>query len=152
VAIQARVNLESMNADGTVRPSGGTLTLYEPPTGPGIRVDGFGYTGYRTSTKFDSLLAKVIVQSGDGDLATAARKADRALSEFRIAGVATNIAYLRALLRSPAFADGGITTKYSEQHAAALFADATALMPAEKTGRRPGAKLASSDPLAVLRL
>jgi acetyl/propionyl-CoA carboxylase alpha subunit/acetyl-CoA carboxylase carboxyltransferase component len=150
VAIQARVNLESMNADGTARPSGGTLTLYEPPTGPGIRIDGFGYAGYRTSTKYDSLLAKVIVHSGDGELATAARKADRALSEFRIAGVATNIAYLRALLRSPAFADGGITTKYSAQYAAALFADATALMPAEKTGRRPGANLASSDPLAVL--
>jgi acetyl/propionyl-CoA carboxylase alpha subunit/acetyl-CoA carboxylase carboxyltransferase component len=149
-AIQARVNLETMNADATVRPSGGMLTLYEPPTGPGVRVDGFGYAGYRTGAKFDSLLAKVIVQSGDGDLASAARKADRALSEFRIAGVATNIAFLRALLRSPAFANGEMHTNFIDQNAAELFADATALMPSEKTSRRPGARLESTDPLAVL--
>jgi acetyl/propionyl-CoA carboxylase alpha subunit/acetyl-CoA carboxylase carboxyltransferase component len=150
VAIQARVNLETMNADGTVRPSSGRLTLYEPPSGPGVRVDGFGYAGYRTSARFDSLLAKVIVQSNDGDLASAARKADRALSEFRVAGVATNIAFLRALLRSSAFADGGMHTKFVEQNAAELFANATALMPADNIGRRPGARLESADPLAVL--
>ena len=150
LAVEARVNLETMNADGTVRPSGGLLTLYEPPTGPGVRVDGFGYAGYRTSAKFDSLLAKVIVQSGDGDLRSAARKADRALSEFRIAGVATNLAFLRALLRSPAFTDCEMHTKFIEQHAAALFADAAALAPQEKAGRRPGVTLESTDPLAVL--
>ena len=49
MAIQARVNLETMNADGTARPAGGTLLLYEPAAGPGVRVDGFGYAGYRTS-------------------------------------------------------------------------------------------------------
>ena len=47
-AIQSRVNLETMNPDGTARPTGGTLSVYEPPTGPGVRVDGFGYAGYRT--------------------------------------------------------------------------------------------------------
>ena len=104
MAIQTRVNLETMNADGTVRPTGGRLSLYEPPTGPGVRVDGFAYAGYRTSMRFDSLFAKVIVHSNEADLASAARKADRALSEFRIAGVATNIPFLRALLRSPEFA------------------------------------------------
>jgi acetyl/propionyl-CoA carboxylase alpha subunit/acetyl-CoA carboxylase carboxyltransferase component len=133
-AIQARVNLETMNADGSARPSGGTLTLYEPATGPGVRVDGFGYTGYRTSAKFDSLLAKVVVSSRDGDLASTARKSERALSEFRIAGVATNIPFLRALLRSPAFADGEIHTKYIEEHAPVLFADAAALTPADLPG------------------
>jgi acetyl/propionyl-CoA carboxylase alpha subunit/acetyl-CoA carboxylase carboxyltransferase component len=126
-AIQARVNLETMNADGGARPSGGTLTLYEPATGPGVRVDGFGYAGYRTSSKFDSLLAKVVVSSREGDFASTARKTERALSEFRIAGVATNIPFLRALLRSPAFAAGEIHTTYIEEHAPALFADAAAL-------------------------
>ncbi len=86
IAIQARVNLEMMNADGSARPTGGTLSLYEPATGPAVRVDGFGYSGYRTSGKFDSLLAKVIVHAADGDLAAAARKAERALAEFRIGG------------------------------------------------------------------
>jgi acetyl/propionyl-CoA carboxylase alpha subunit/acetyl-CoA carboxylase carboxyltransferase component len=131
IAIQARVNLETMNADGTARPAGGALAVYEPPTGPGVRVDGFGYAGYRTSAKFDSLLAKVIVHSVDGDLASAARKADRALSEFRIAGIATNLPFLRAILRSRAFAGGEVDTEYITRHAAGLFADAAALTPAE---------------------
>jgi pyruvate carboxylase len=58
VALQARVNLETMAADGTARPSGGTLAAYEPPAGPGVRVDGFGYAGYTTSARFDSLLVR----------------------------------------------------------------------------------------------
>jgi acetyl/propionyl-CoA carboxylase alpha subunit/acetyl-CoA carboxylase carboxyltransferase component len=125
-AIEARVNMETMQADGTARPAGGTLSLYEPPSGPGVRVDGFGYAGYRTSTKFDSLLAKVIVHTADGDLAAAARKADRALSEFRIAGVATNLPFLRALLQSRAFTAAEVHTRFIEEHAEALCVDAAA--------------------------
>src|SRR5690606_11378433 len=82
-AVQARVNLERMEADGTVRPSAGTIAIYEPPNGPGVRVDGFGYAGYATSLRFDPLLAKVIVHAESG-LAEAARAAERALGEFRI--------------------------------------------------------------------
>src|SRR5690606_19931670 len=44
-AVQVRVNMETLAADGSVRPGGGTLTAFEPPTGPGIRVDTFGYAG-----------------------------------------------------------------------------------------------------------
>jgi acetyl/propionyl-CoA carboxylase alpha subunit/acetyl-CoA carboxylase carboxyltransferase component len=150
VAIQARVNLEVMNADGTARPAGGTLLLYEPASGPGIRVDGFGYAGYRTSSKFDSLLAKMIVYTADGDLVTAARKAERALSEFRIAGVATNIPFLRALLRTPEFAAAAIHTRFIQEHAASLCAQAAELSPAGTPQRRAGAQLESLDPLAVL--
>ena len=152
VAIESRVNLESMNEDGTARPTGGTLSVYEPPSGPGIRVDGFGYSGYRTGVKFDSLLAKVIVHVGEGDLGRAARKAERALSEFRIAGVPTNIPFLRALLKSPAFANGEVHTRYIEEHAQALCTAATALTPKAdlKQTRRPGVKLETQDPLAVL--
>jgi acetyl/propionyl-CoA carboxylase alpha subunit/acetyl-CoA carboxylase carboxyltransferase component len=150
VAIQARVNLEVMNADGTARPTGGTLSLYEPASGPGIRVDGYGYTGYRTSGNFDSLLAKVIVHSVDSDPAAAARKTERALSEFRIAGVSTNIPFLRALLRTKAFAAGAVHTRFIEEHAAALCADAAALAPPETPARQAGVKLKTLDPLAVL--
>ncbi|HEV7357114.1 MAG TPA: carboxyl transferase domain-containing protein [Steroidobacteraceae bacterium] len=148
-AIEARVNLETMQADGTARPTGGTLSLYEPPSGPGVRVDGFGYAGYRTSSKFDSLLAKVIVHAADGDLVAAARKADRALSEFRIAGVATNLPFLRALLQSRAFTAAEVHTRFIEEHAEALCAEAAALAPAAPP-RHAGAKLETSDPLAVL--
>jgi acetyl/propionyl-CoA carboxylase alpha subunit/acetyl-CoA carboxylase carboxyltransferase component len=152
VAIESRVNLESMNTDGTARPAGGTLSVYEPASGPGIRVDGFGYSGYRTGVKFDSLLAKVIVHVSEGDLARAARKAERALSEFRIAGVPTNIPFLRALLKSPAFANGEVHTRYIEEHANALCAAAAALTPKADLNqtRRPGVKLDTQDPLAVL--
>src|SRR5580658_7337527 len=62
-AIQARINMESMGADGTAKPSGGTLTAFEVPSGPGVRVDTFGYAGYVTNPNFDSLLAKLIAYS-----------------------------------------------------------------------------------------
>ena len=55
--------METMRADGMAMPGGGTLTAFEPPSGPGVRTDTFGYAGYRTSPRFDSLLAKVIVHS-----------------------------------------------------------------------------------------
>ncbi len=130
VAIEARINLEAMNEDGTARPSGGSLLLYEPASGPGVRIDGCGYAGYRISSKFDSLLAKLIVHTAGGGFPTAARKAERALSEFRIAGVSTNIPFLRALLRSPAFAAGEVHTRYIQEHAASLCAQAAELAPA----------------------
>src|ERR1019366_663839 len=93
-AIQARVNMETIGADGSVRPGGGTMTVYEAPSGPGVRTDGFGYAGYRTSNAFDSFLAKVISRADD--FPTGVGRATRALSEFRIDGVATNIPFLRA--------------------------------------------------------
>ena len=95
VAIESRINMETMNADGSAKPAGGTLSVYEPASGPGVRVDGFGYSDYHTSVRFDSLLAKLIVHSVDGDLGAAARKAERTLKEFRIAGVPTNIPFLQ---------------------------------------------------------
>ena len=73
--------------------------------GPGVRVDTFGYGGYRTNPSFDSLLAKVVVHAPDGDFAHAAAFAARTLREFRIAGVATNLPFLSALLRRPDVAD-----------------------------------------------
>jgi acetyl/propionyl-CoA carboxylase alpha subunit/acetyl-CoA carboxylase carboxyltransferase component len=140
VAVQSRINLETMHADGTARPTGGTLIVYEPASGPGIRVDGFGYSGYQTCVKFDSLLAKLIVHVGEGDLATAAGKADRALSEFRITGVPTNIPFLRALLKNPAFAGGEVHTRFIEEHAEALCAEAAALTPVPPTDQGDAAR------------
>ena len=86
-AMQLRINMETMDATGATRPTGGTLAIFEPPSGPGVRVDTFGYAGYKTSAAFDSLLAKVIVHSPLQWLDVVA-KATRALREFRIEGVA----------------------------------------------------------------
>ena len=90
-AMQLRVNMESMQRDGTTRPTSGTLSAFEPPAGPGVRVDSFGYAGYRTSPAFDSLLAKVIAHSPSENFTDVVQRAYRALCEFRIEGVATNI-------------------------------------------------------------
>jgi pyruvate carboxylase len=59
IAIQLRINTETMQADGSTRPSGGTLRAFNPPSGPGIRLDTYTYTNYSTNPRFDSLLAKL---------------------------------------------------------------------------------------------
>jgi len=125
-AIQARVNMERMAEDGGVWPTGGTLTAFEPPAGLGVRTDTFGYAGYATNPRFDSLLAKVIAYAPTGGFAAAARKAARALSEFRIAGVATNQAFLQALLAHPQVLAGDLHTQFIDEHLGELLAAAQA--------------------------
>jgi acetyl/propionyl-CoA carboxylase alpha subunit len=157
-AVQSRINLETMTAQGAYRPSGGLLTSYDPPSGPGVRVDGFGYAGYETSTRFDSLLAKLIVHADD--LPTAVNRSRRALGEFKIAGTRTNIGFLQALLGSPALSAGELHTRYVEEHAADLLKQAPERAryfepaPAEpaQTVSRAGAEIDPNDPLAVLSL
>mgnify|MGYP002010263827 FL=1 len=79
-AIQARVNMETVAADGSVQPAGGRLSVYDAPSGPGVRTDGFGYAGYETAVAFDSLLAKVIASTKADDFSSAVRRLQRALS------------------------------------------------------------------------
>ena len=124
-AIQLRINMEVMQASGMAKPSGGTLAVFEPPSGPGVRVDTFGYAGYRTSAAFDSLLAKVIVHAPSFE--GACRKAERALREFRIEGVATNASFLRALLENEAVRGNRVTTRFLDAHVTDLVARADAL-------------------------
>jgi acetyl-CoA carboxylase carboxyltransferase component/biotin carboxyl carrier protein len=135
-AVQLRVNMETMQEDGSTRPAGGTLTAFEVPTGRGVRVETYGYAGYTTSPAFDSLLAKVIVHDNDDALAPLLRRAERALAEFRIDGVPTNIGLLRALLRSDDVRDNAVYTRYLEDHIGTLVRDlpAPAALPA---GGRP---------------
>ena len=158
-AIQARVNMETFGEDGAVRPSSGTLTAYDAPTGPGVRTDGFGYAGYRTSTAFDSLLAKVIAHSPSENLQAAIARATRALSEFRLHGVATNIAFLRNVLSHEDFAAGRVYTRWVDEHLgelAAPAANAPQRFVAASAGGAPeadagyaGARVDSRDPLAL---
>jgi acetyl/propionyl-CoA carboxylase alpha subunit/acetyl-CoA carboxylase carboxyltransferase component len=142
-ALQARVNMEQMDPSGGARPSGGVLSVFEVPSGPGVRVDSFGYAGYATSPNFDSLLAKVIVHAPDFEAAV--RKAQAALSEFRIEGVATNLGFLSALLARPELTSGGVYTRLVEDQAAALVA-----LSAPAASTQAGARIDPRDPLAVL--
>ncbi len=152
-AIQARVNLETMQPDGSVRSAGGVIGAYEAPTGRGVRVDGYGYAGYRTNPRFDSLLAKTIVHT-EGDFAAAAAKSARALAEFRISGVATNIGFLRALLRHKSVLSGAVHTRFIEENVAELIATDTGPSRYFETQtaapHRPGARLETKDPLGVV--
>ncbi len=127
-AIQTRVNMERVDAKGGVRPSGGTLSAYDPPAGPGLRVDGFAYAGYTTSADYDSLLVKVIAHAADFPSALA--KSSRALSEFRISGLETNIPWLRALLTHSDMADYKVSTRFIENQTAALAENAARFQPA----------------------
>lgn len=125
-ALQARVNMEQMQPDAQAFPTTGTLRVFDLPAGPGIRVDTFGYAGYRTTGRFDSLLAKVIVR-GAADFSILCARARHALQDFTIAGVSTNIDYLGALLDEPDLIAGRIDTNYVERYGAALYARAIAL-------------------------
>jgi acetyl/propionyl-CoA carboxylase alpha subunit/acetyl-CoA carboxylase carboxyltransferase component len=153
-AIQARVNMETIGTDGSIRPGGGTVTVYEAPSGPGVRTDGFGYAGYRTSDAFDSLLAKVIAHSPAPDFASVVGRVTRALSEFRIEGVATNIRLLCGILAHPDFAAGNVHTRWVDEHMAEL-AGSTAdqrqrfVTAATSESGFAGARVKSRDPLAL---
>ncbi len=159
-AIQVRVNLETMTSDGGTRPSGGTLSTFEPPAGPGVRVDHSGYVGYRTNSLYDPLLAKVIVHAGRGDPAQAAAKAARALSEFRLEGVASNIGFLRALLAREEWSDYRFDTCFVERESAPLLRAVDEspprlsrpdnLAPDASRAQIAGARIDATDPLAVL--
>jgi acetyl/propionyl-CoA carboxylase alpha subunit len=85
-AVQVRLN----------QTSGGTLSAFGLPSGPGVRVDTHGYVGYRVGTRYDGLLAKLVVHGEDLDVAL--NRARRALGEFRVEGVSTNLEFLRGLL------------------------------------------------------
>ena len=159
-AVQARVNMETMTADGSTRPSGGALTAFDVPSGPGVRTDTFGYSGYRTSPSFDSLLAKVIGYSPSPNLADALRRTSRALADFRIEGVATNVDLLQTLLAHPDLAMGRVYTRFVDDHVAALVDPINATHPRrffERAGSpapagtgQAGVTVDQSDPLAVL--
>lgn len=120
VAMQARVNLERMQADGSARASSGLISAYEPPSGAGLRVDGCGYAGLHSHPGFDSLVAKLIVRADD--LPTVLRRTYRALCEFRLEGVASNIGFLQNLLLRPELARQALTTAFIGAHLPALLA------------------------------
>ena len=150
-AIQARVNTELMGADGQVRPTGGVLTAFEAPSGPGIRVDSYGYHGYTTNPNFDSLIAKVIAHSSGGDFGDVIRRTKRALEEFEIGGVGTNIPFLLNVLEHDDFLGGGVYTRWVEDEIATLAAPREVeTSGADEGATQAGAALNTRDPLASL--
>ncbi len=112
IAIQARVNMETLTAEGAVVPGAGVLTVFSPPSGPGVRVDTYGRTGLALSARYDSLLAKVITHVHGSSFAAALRKSRTALAEFSVEGVRTNINFLQELLSDSEIQSGVVTTSF----------------------------------------
>ena len=156
-AIQCRVNMETLSEKGFFKPTGGQITHYAPPTGFGVRVDGFAYRGYQTSTRYDSLLAKVITHSRSPAFASATAKAQRALADFQIEGFDTNLTFLQDLLHQPEFANSTLLTQFVDTHLpeiSARLSKAAALSAETARSDQPnpgaGAAVDARDPLAVL--
>nr|WP_274635809.1 pyruvate carboxylase [Microbacterium bovistercoris] len=111
-AVQCRITTEDPSQG--FRPDTGKITTYRSPGGAGIRLDG-GTTaaGSQISPHFDSMLAKLICRGSD--FRQAVVRARRALAEFRIRGVATNIPFLQAVFDDPEFLAGDVSTLFIEE-------------------------------------
>ncbi|MGY1673458.1 pyruvate carboxylase [Geodermatophilus sp. SYSU D00710] len=121
-ALQCRITTEDP-ANG-FRPDTGRITTYRSPGGAGIRLDGGASLGAEVAAHFDSMLVKLTCRGRD--FGTAVARARRAVAEFRIRGVATNIPFLAALLDDPDFAAGRVTTSFIEQRPHLLTARTSA--------------------------
>jgi len=111
-ALQCRITTENP-ADG-FRPDLGRITTYRSPGGGGVRLDGGTINpGAHISPHFDSMLAKLTCRGRD--FGAAVVRARRALAEFRIRGVATNVPFLQAVLDDPDFQAGDVSTSFIEE-------------------------------------
>lgn len=108
-AVQCRITTEDPKND--FKPDYGTITTYRSGSGFGIRLDaGSVYQGVTVSPFFDSMLTKITANSRTLD--GACRKMRRALAEFRVRGVKTNMAFLDNILNDPTFREGKVTVNY----------------------------------------
>ena len=108
-ALQCRVTTEDPHKG--FAPDFGRISTYRSAAGFGVRLDGgTAYTGAVITPFFDSLLVKVTTRGQSA--AEAIQRMDRALREFRIRGVATNLQFLENVIRHPSFADGSCTTRF----------------------------------------
>ncbi|MFE3753506.1 pyruvate carboxylase [Nocardia tengchongensis] len=110
-ALQCRITTEDP-ANG-FRPDTGRITGYRSPGGAGVRLDGGANVGAEVGAYFDSMLVKLTCRGRDFD--TAVARARRAVAEFRIRGVTTNIPFLMAVLDDPDFRAGKVTTSFIDE-------------------------------------
>jgi len=109
-AIECRVNAED---PVTFAPWPGKITAYSVPGGYGVRVDSSAYENYTVLPYYDSLLAKLIVYAEDRP--TAIRRMQRALGEYVVQGIRTNIPFHRAAMAEDAFVEGNYDTRFVER-------------------------------------
>jgi acetyl-CoA carboxylase, biotin carboxylase subunit len=107
-AIEFRINAEDPRRD--FLPQAGPVEFYNPPGGPGVRVDSHLYAGYKVPPHYDSLLAKLLVHANDRE--TAIRRGTRALDEFALVGLETTLPLHLAVLEDEWFLRGGVPTSF----------------------------------------
>ena len=109
-AIEARIIAE--NPENGFMPATGEITYLKEAGGPGVRIDSALYTGMQVTSDYDSLIAKVIVWADERQ--TAIQRLHRALHEFQIGGVPTDIDFLIQIIDSESFIQGSADTTYLE--------------------------------------
>jgi acetyl-CoA carboxylase biotin carboxylase subunit len=109
-AIECRINAESPD---TFTPSPGTITTFNLPGGPGVRVDTYVYPGYKVPPFYDSMIAKVIVHARTRDLAIARMR--RALDAMVVEGIKTTIPLHLKIMDNPDFQAGNFSTRFMEE-------------------------------------
>jgi acetyl-CoA carboxylase biotin carboxylase subunit len=117
-SIECRIYAE--DPDSGFLPSPGTITAVTSPSGPGVRDDSSAYPGVVISSFYDPLISKLSVWGADRDIALARMR--RALDEYRIAGVRTNIAFHQRLMQNAEFAAGRYDTGFLAEHEKDLVA------------------------------
>ena len=117
-AMQCRITTEDP-ANG-FRPDTGRITAYRSPGGAGVRLDGGTNVGAEVLAHFDSMLVKLTCRGRD--FSTAVARAKRALAEFRIRGVSTNIPFLQAVIEDPDFRAGRVNTSFIDDRPQLLTA------------------------------
>ncbi|MFD3041463.1 pyruvate carboxylase, partial [Mycolicibacterium senegalense] len=117
-AMQCRITTEDP-ANG-FRPDTGRITAYRSPGGAGVRLDGGTNVGVEVLAHFDSMLVKLTCRGRD--FSTAVARAKRALAEFRIRGVSTNIPFLQAVIEDPDFRAGRVNTSFIDDRRQLLTA------------------------------
>ena len=135
-AIECRVYAE--DPANHFMPSPGTITHLREPSGPGVRLDSGIYAGFRVPLEYDPLLAKLAVWGPSRDRAIG--RLDRALAEYSVAGIRTNIAFFREVLADPEFRSGKLSTSFLD----GFFARRTPAEPSLESEAAAAIALASS--------
>ncbi len=110
-ALEVRINAE--DPDRGFAPSPGLVTAYQPAGGPGVRIDSHVVAGYRIPPHYDSMIAKVIVHANNRD--EAIKRMRRAMDEYRIEGIKTNLSLHRRILRNGHFQRGDYSTRFLDE-------------------------------------
>jgi len=116
-AIEFRINAE--DPDDNFAPQTGTVEELQLPGGPGVRVDTHLYPGYEVPPYYDSLLAKLIVWGETREIALA--RSRRALAEFQVGGIKTNLPFHRGIIDNAAFLEGAVSTNLLDRVGPAAF-------------------------------